>query len=761
VISYNDIQALIAEIDGVLPRQSERVETAEGSLTEDDRIESNRQGAVLEKVRGYLLALRNQIEVSPSDSSQLQGEDRQTANAIASAVMAQLNVRRQDWLQPLHLEVADLRRQRESLLQEIRALEGKHLQLMSDFLQILLGRCSKALQHEFALSLEKFAAQLAQLQDPRDEKATFTPLKHIDRLQKMRSLQQQADVLVLDLDRTFHKVFESLTGDMQSYHQSLSRGIEEMHALGQEGQNVLAAYVQRLNPEMAAQIQPLAAIEAPLRDRPLDAPSSQPNDSEAPSSPNAAMFPFAGMEIPPASTTQDWELDSENESLEPVDALFQVDLEGEIEADEGLEDWEAWDEHLFHSDELMQSGEESIPIVLTLKEAELEELAAEEPPVPDLFAGLADPAIATEEPAVMPDLAPDTPSSTVEVELFGEPPREESESIAIEADIAPEEEQVVLETNAQSLDEIVGETIASLTELLEEKSEQLEPEEEVVEEETLVVGAGETLLATDEVKRQPQTDLETLLDSGQLQTLAEDLANFEGKSMVSEVEETSSEPEIQLPEASPSPEIVIEAKEEADLTKASDREIHLDAPEIDAAMEIDESFEEAFEEEIISEEDEDWLLAETAIATDNDAIALPPSAILTSLADLQWQEQSPVGTLPATSLPSERVNSQQLEIVVDDDFESHPPKRVLTSARMSKNPVPAMRSPQPEKTASANDDLWDNSESDREETSRYRNTSEPTQNSHAIENTSSSVTEIVTDPWSETPNSSERKQDKG
>ena len=791
MISYNDIQTLIAEIDGVLPRNSQRVETAAGSLAEEEGkgIEESKQQAVLEKIRWYLLDLRNQIEITPSDSSQLATEQQETASAIANAVMAQLNSQRQDWLQPLQMEVEGLRQQRESLLQEIRTLEGKHLQLMSDFLQILLGRCSKALQQEFALSLEKFEAQLWQLQGTGDEKVNaLTPLKHLDRLQQLRSLQQQADFLVLNLDSTFHKVFESLERDMQSYQKSLSQGIEQMHRLGQEGETVLAAYLHRLNAEALGQT-------------PVD-PSKEPNlsspqieaEEDAPT-PEMSMFPFAGMEIPATLTASEesprgWDVvEEKEESLESVDALFRVDIEGEEEssllADDGIqgEAWEAWDEHLFHSDELMSEWEEDeafTPIVLTLKEAELEALSAEESPIQELFAGLTDPAIAVEEKTESLAESPQNLSpSTVEAALFGEPiqetiaiaPKEKKGEKGEKDNIPRVEESSVSETDSQTLDEIVGETIASLTELLEEKSEQLAQEEEIIEEETISVTQGETLLATDEVRPQPQEDLQHLLDSRQLKTLTEDLANFEGNQGTSEIEFRPTELDI---EEENGDEGVILSNVEGE------REIHLNSPEIEAAMEVDEAFEEAFEEEILSEEDEDWIISETEAqeieaqeieaqeieATETASSTLPPEAILTSLADLSWNVEEGMGNREEATEdkeePSFELPASSLEIVVDDDFPSSPPQQVVKGARMGQDSPPVMRSPTTESKFVANndDDLWDSPEAPRKASAYSQNSQDLRNKSQAIENSHSSVTEIATDPWSETPNGSERTQNK-
>ncbi|WP_204102037.1 MULTISPECIES: hypothetical protein [Spirulina sp. CCY15215] len=768
MISYNDIQTLIAEIDKVLPRDAEPVEAA-GSLAEDKGAEGSKQEAVLAKIRWYLLDLRNQIEITPSDSSQLGREQEGTARAIADAVMAQLNFQRQDWLQPLQMEVEGLRQQRESLLQEIRTLEGKHLQLMSDFLQILLGRCSKALQQEFALSLEKFETQLWQLQGTGDDKVnSLTPLKHLDRLQQLRSLQQQADFLVLNLDSTFRKVFASLERDMESYQRSLSQGIEQMHVLGKQGETVLAAYLQRLNPETAAQVPPLDnSIDQQIDQNPS---LSETGDREdAPVSEMSlfpAMFPFAGMEIPgtprlPEGSPQGWDGSEEDKSQESVDALFQVDIEAEEEyplvADDRRqgEAWEAWDEHLFHSDELMSAWEEDdsfAPIVLTLKESELEALSGEESPVPDLFAGLPDPAIAEEE-TTESLAAPPTPDifpSTVEAALFGEPV-EETMAIAPETeDIPLSKEQSLPETDSQTLEEIVGETIASLTELLEEKSAQSEPEE-IIEEETISVTQGETLLATDEVRPQPQEDLEHLLDSGQLKTLTEDLANFEGNQAVSEVEFLPAELDVEEENSD-------EEEQEIALNVRSEQKINFNSPEIEAAMEVDEFFDEAFEEEIVSEEDEDWILPERAIAPEMEQeetakMKIPPEAILTSLADLSWDiEAEQSFALPASSL----------EIVVDDDFPSPPPQQVVKGAKMGQNSLPVRGSPKTGSkfVANSNDDLWDTPEAPREASAYSQNSQDLRNKSGAIEETNPSVKETATDAWSEMPNGSERKQNK-
>lgn len=468
-ISEAQIHALIAEIDDLLvATDASTISTGEMALTQRD---------LLEKIRWILGDWGRTVEATPLANPPLGTEDHNTAQAIAQSVMAQLNLERSQWLQPLQLELETLRQQRESLLGEIRHLETHQRQLTTNFLNALLNRCSDSLRQELSQTLERL-----QMQALPTVTGGVPPSQQWDWLEQLRSLQTQSDQLLRSLDSTFHHVFGSLEQDLHGYHKSLTEGIAALHTLGQYSETLITQ-------------QPLPALPQPLQLDPTVHLDSVlvPVLAESPRPPLTQVVP-----PPPEPTTPD-------------------------------EAWEVWDEYLFNSDAFANPVDP--PMVLTVSEQEL----APPPPEPlmvspdleqTLFDGLDDPAaIAREDTALTLPIR-----SEIEVSV---------ETILFEDYLTPEEEGATgmrsptadLPDSATSPQTAavptVAETMAILANLLAQvsnASEAIAPDEA---EDASSITPGETLLATAEVEAHNAEDLEETLSAAQLQQLSEDLARFE------------------------------------------------------------------------------------------------------------------------------------------------------------------------------------------------------------------------------------------
>jgi len=543
-VTFQEIETLIADIDRVLA--SEETDTAESR-------------AALERTRSTLISLRNQqAEVTPPEPPDLSPIERAAAEAIARAVMAQLNRQRGDWLQPLHQEIETLRQQRHVLAGEVRRLETQQTQTISNFLQVLLGRCSDSLRRHIARTLQDFEAQLLAThraalissREPHAPLAPGSPLQQLERLEQLRALRQQSDDLVAALDSTLHSVFSSLQRDLQSYHSSLAQALERMHDLGRQGEAILSHYIERLSESSTTAAPPLAMplqverphrqLEAlPIQETEPNVPTAAPpafaprpggniaQQAERPPRDEPFFYPFAGVEVRPAAdeTTETAAAATDGEA---VDELLALDLAPSApEAAARGEAWDAWDEQLFSTD-LPLAAEvhaEPEPLVLTPPLPNREVSSPDPAPVrleDALFDNQRDPAMVSAERAAEPLPPAHLP---LEALLFGEiPPLEDQPT-------ADGQEDETLESVVVAVGS-VQDTIASLSELLEQVYQaQAEIAADVAAEEEaeqyyVAAAANEVLLAADPSDALPVAEWDDVLDAEQIRQLDEDLASF-------------------------------------------------------------------------------------------------------------------------------------------------------------------------------------------------------------------------------------------
>jgi hypothetical protein len=234
VISHNDLQSLINDIDKILPRASSHF-----ARSKVGDVEVHYQ--LFEKIRNYLVFLQEQPQESAANLA-IVAERPETATTIASKVLDAIDLHLEKWLVPFHTELEQLRGQKESLQSEVRDLELKRGQIITDLVKVFVEQCSDRLHQEIAntwknLEQEFFDADNLEISDE----------STIARHQKLVQLQAESDRLLMALDSSFRTVFAILERDLQGYHRSLSRGLEKIDRLGEQGEIKLTEKIQRLH----------------------------------------------------------------------------------------------------------------------------------------------------------------------------------------------------------------------------------------------------------------------------------------------------------------------------------------------------------------------------------------------------------------------------------------------------------------------------------------------------------------------------------
>ncbi|MGB3491663.1 MAG: hypothetical protein WBA57_02965 [Elainellaceae cyanobacterium] len=281
------IQALIHKIDEVLGASNTTQSSTE--LSEDVP-----QQQVLEQARNYLASLQGsssasserprldiaqqewwrdrppaaQMQAAPPAEMGYGASPAESAQQVLQAIVQEMNYLRVNMMQPMREELMGLYQQRQFLTADIQRLEQQRHQLLlsqqqinqqqviNDFMQSLMGRLQDQLATQIAQSVENLqfqatqSAGLLQNNTPIPQinpgETVGEPLTPGQRLQQMQSLQAKSDEMLTKLDSTLRVVFESLQGNVDSYQDSLGEGLKKMHGLGQQGEAMFAALVNRL-----------------------------------------------------------------------------------------------------------------------------------------------------------------------------------------------------------------------------------------------------------------------------------------------------------------------------------------------------------------------------------------------------------------------------------------------------------------------------------------------------------------------------------
>jgi hypothetical protein len=262
VTSQKDIQSLIADIDSILPKVDARLPWSKPG-------DAAKQRRVLERVRSYLVAQQqNFLAASENPPPPTNSTPTAVAQQIAQAVTQEINVLHADLLQTLQTDLDALRTERESLVREIRQLEGTRQQLaslpqqkivqqqvISEFSQELIDRCTESLSQQMAQILANVETRWITTSQSITEAITPNPahwgnldrVKPLqDRLEQLRQVQLRSDQMLTTLDANQRSIFETLQRNLESYQESLSQGLDKMHRLGIQGEMLFTAFVNRL-----------------------------------------------------------------------------------------------------------------------------------------------------------------------------------------------------------------------------------------------------------------------------------------------------------------------------------------------------------------------------------------------------------------------------------------------------------------------------------------------------------------------------------
>ena len=375
-----DIQSLIADIDGILPKAGSRLPWSKpGDIAQERR--------VLERVRSYLVSLQQNgtvPEQRPTNPALPEG-----VKEIVEAVTQEMDFLRADLLHPLLEDMEALRQERESLIHEIQQLQRTRQQLDSptsrhpaqppmtaDFSEELISRCTDSLTSQMT---QLFVTLEARLANPGSAIATGTPqgklggvLQSQDRVEQLQQVQDQSDQMLLALDANQRMIFETLQRNLQGYQESMAQGLEKMHSLSVQGELLFTALVNRLAEQLGRETSTLwqsslqhsgAAIQThdtttsetkPETVLPSNASGSEDTRSQLPilplqppetlsSAPESATDAFSNPDALPTLTSvpptvEDSLLENWNsDDWEIIEELELGDPSNELNEDDGLE----------------------------------------------------------------------------------------------------------------------------------------------------------------------------------------------------------------------------------------------------------------------------------------------------------------------------------------------------------------------------------------------------------------------------------------
>lgn len=279
--SQKDIQSLLDDIEGILPK-------AEARLPWSKPGEAAPVRRVLERVRSFLLSLQQNLLASANKPSvPVSPQQQEIVQQLVYAVADQMNAIRADLIRPLQADVEALKKERDSLTREIKQLESKKQQIdaatqlhvvqqqvISEFSQGLISRCSESLTQQLAQTLVNLEAHLLSSTNTSGAIAPGTSNRETvpnllppqERVQQLRQLQAQSDELMLTLDANQRAIFEVLQRNLQSYQESLSLGLEKMHRLGLQGEMLFTAFVNSLPQQLGREASTILPSSPSLSD---------------------------------------------------------------------------------------------------------------------------------------------------------------------------------------------------------------------------------------------------------------------------------------------------------------------------------------------------------------------------------------------------------------------------------------------------------------------------------------------------------------
>lgn len=291
----DQIQALIAEIDGVLKKTTSRLPwVMPGEIAQ--------QRQVLEQVRSYLVVLQQQFQAGklrqgdapysaspagyppefyPSGTSSLSSDLSVDAQHMMQTILQEMSYLRASVMQPMQADLESLRQRRELLTREVSQLEterqnqrfaqlpGNQQQFTAELVQVLMSRLQESLSQQIGQTLNSLriqppAQRANSLRAGEPSLSAFANPQY----EQLQALRSRSDQMLVNLDATLNSVFESLQRNIQTYQESLTQGVERMYSLGKQSETAFKALAdelaQQLNQEASSYLLSIAQGQAAI-----------------------------------------------------------------------------------------------------------------------------------------------------------------------------------------------------------------------------------------------------------------------------------------------------------------------------------------------------------------------------------------------------------------------------------------------------------------------------------------------------------------
>lgn len=225
-------------------------------------------------------AVQTQLSGESASGESASGESvsGESAESVLQALLTEMKFLKSSALEPLRLEMDSLRQERDRLYQEVRALAEQRQtasleadrptvddQQLNQFLQALMERLQANLSTQVTHTLSQLetdhAEAVARLSAGTEP--VPSPVTASAQLEEMRQLQSRSDQLLVNIDSTLQRMFETLQRNIDSYQISLNQGIENMQSLGQQGEVIVRSLVDHLTQQLGQSTPPEPAFFPP------------------------------------------------------------------------------------------------------------------------------------------------------------------------------------------------------------------------------------------------------------------------------------------------------------------------------------------------------------------------------------------------------------------------------------------------------------------------------------------------------------------
>ncbi len=307
----DQIQSLINDIERALSAQQSNKSWIRSSDVEPQRV-------ALAQAQEYLKSLQQTFDapegwgpVNPQTGQfgqfsgggtklshdEADGVVGQTAEHVLQALLTEMKYLKSSALEPLRLEMNELRSERDRLQSEVKSLDqqreaasnsliaignsetGSEIgsrtssgtvsgtgsavseEQLNDFLTALMGRLQENLTAQVGQTLNQLesdhAAAIARLATDEEE---VLQLRSSGQIEELRQLQGRSDQLLVNIDSTLQRMFETLQQNINSYQLSLNEGLENMHSLGRQGEVIVRSLVDHLTAQLGQTTPPEPAF---------------------------------------------------------------------------------------------------------------------------------------------------------------------------------------------------------------------------------------------------------------------------------------------------------------------------------------------------------------------------------------------------------------------------------------------------------------------------------------------------------------------